>query len=328
MTVEITIIGLGQIGASIGLALEGHKDIVHRIGHDKEPAVSRRAKEIHAVDQIEYNLHNAVNNADLVLLTLPISEVKETLAQVGSDLKPGAVVMDTAPVKTIITSWIEEFLPPDRHYVGLTPVINPAYLHELDSGIDKAHTDLFQHGIIAIASPPSTNSGAIKLAADLARLVGATPLFADTAELDGLMASTHILPLLVSAALLNTTVDQPGWKEARKLAGRAYAEATSPMTLISQSDSLAEAAILNQENVLRVIDSMIASLQAMRRDIENNTLEALRERLNRARNGRINWWNQRQASDWISEETGAIDDLPKSSDIFGNLLGIRRKKKK
>lgn len=327
MSVKITIIGLGQIGASIGLALATHKDMVYRVGHDKEPAVAKRAKELQAIDRTEYNLHNSVYEADAVLLTLPMSEIQETLTQIAPDLKPGAVVMDTAPVKAVVAQWASELLPADRHYIGLTPVINPQYLHELDSGIEKAHADLFNQGIIAIASSPSTKSEAIKLAADLARAIGAAPLFADPTELDGLMASTYILPMLVSAALVNSTFAQPGWREARKVAGRAYAEATSPMTLISQAESLASAALLNRENVSRVIDGIIASLQAIRKDLQSEDQVMLEERLARARNGRINWWMERQSSNWLNEETDTTGEMPKSSDIFANLLGIRRKPK-
>ncbi len=327
MAVKISILGLGQIGASIGLALGNHKELVERIGHDKEPGIARRAKQIEAVDRTEYNLHAAVDDTDLVLLTLPMDQMRETLELIGPDLKAGSVIMDTAPVKQIVADWAEAYLPPERHYVGLTPVLNPTYLHEIDVGIDAAHADLFQHGLIAIVSPPNANSDAIKLAADLTRLVGATPMFADTAEMDGLMASTHLLPQLMAACLLNMTVDQPGWREARKVAGRAYAEATSPMIQPTTPDSLASAAILNRENVVRVIDSAVAALQSLREDIQNQDEKMLLDKLERAQIGRETWWKKRQAGDWVSEEVGATE-MPKAGDIFGNLLGIRRKPKK
>ena len=51
-------------------------------------------------------------------------------------------------------------------------------------------------------------------------LLGALPLLMDTAEADGIFSGMHVLPQLVAAALLDTTVDRPGWQDARKLAGR------------------------------------------------------------------------------------------------------------
>jgi prephenate dehydrogenase len=327
MTVQITIIGLGQIGASIGLALTNQKELLQRVGHDKEPAIARKAKQLGAVDRTEANLHNAVENADLVLLTLPMDQMRETLELIGPVLREGVVVMDTAPVKEAVAEWVKEFLPAGRHYVGLTPVLNPTYLHEIDTGIDAAHADLFQHGLVAIVSPPGGVSEAIKLAADLTRLLGAAPLFADTAEMDGLIASTHLLPQLLAAALLNVTVDQPGWREGRKIAGKAYAEVTGAMLQPTTPESLASAAIFNHVNVLRVIDSAIAALQSIRGDIQTQNNQALLDKLERAAHGRETWWRVRQVGDWAGEELVPVE-APKSSDVFGNLLGFRRKPKK
>jgi prephenate dehydrogenase len=205
-------------------------------------------------------------------------------------------------------------------------VLNPVYLHDLDSGLNAAHPDLFRDGMVAIVSPPRVPSEAIKLAADLTRLLGAKPMFVDPLEIDGLMASTHILPQLIAAALLNTTVDQPGWREGRKVAGRAYAEVTSPIAQLTDHRSLRSAALLNRENVLRVMDGLIAALQVIRGDIQGEAEEALDERLGRARRGREEWWKQRLTSEWVGEEAPS-SETPSASEWFGRLLGLGKKPK-
>lgn len=326
MAVQITIIGLGQIGTSVGLALAGHSELVQRVGYDRDIAICRRAERMGALDKAQLNLSSAVRNADIVLLSLPIDQIRETFAQVAPDLKEGVVIMDTAPVKEAVASWSSELLPANCYYVGLTPVLNPRYLHSTDSGIEAARADLFKSGLVAIVSPPRTPSEAIKLAADLTRLLGASPLFADPLEMDGIMAATHILPQLMAAALLNITVDQPGWREGSKMAGRGYAEATQPIVHPSESKTLRTSALLNQENVLRVMDSLIASLQGMRNDIANNNIEVLDQRLERARQGRDDWWKQRQKADWNREQSPTVE-LPTSSDWFSRFLGFGRKPK-
>jgi prephenate dehydrogenase len=326
MAVQVTIVGLGQIGTSIGLALAEHKQILYRVGHDRDLGTARRAEKIGALDKVMINLPAAVRNADLVILSLPIDQIRETLSLIGQDLKESAVVMDTGPVKEVVASWSKELLPEGRYYVGLTPVLNPIYLHDLDSGLTAAHPDLFRGGLVAIVSPPRIPSEAIKLAADLTRLLGANPMFVDPLEIDGLMASTHILPQLMAAALLNTTVDQPGWREGRKVAGRSYAEVTSPLVQLTDHRSLRSAALLNRENVLRVMDSLIAALQVIRSDIEDEAEEALDERLSRARRGREEWWKQRLTSDWVGEEAPA-PETPTASEWFGRLLGLGKKPK-
>ncbi len=325
MTVQITIIGLGQIGASIGLALGEHKDLVYRVGHDKDARIAREAEKLGALDKVITNLPRSVEQADLVILALPVDQIHETLEIIAPDLKESAVVMDTAPVKESIAGWAKELLPDGRYYVGLTPVINPAYLQQHDTGLESAHPDLFKDGLIAIVVPPGSASEAVKLAADLTRLLGSTPLFADPVEVDSFMSATHILPQLMAAALLNITVDQPGWREGRKMAGRAYAEVTGPIVQMGEHEALTSAALLAGDNILRVTDNLISALESLRNDIQKRDVEALSARLERARQGRQVWWQERVVAKW--EEGAPQPDYPKPGDMFGRLFGVGRKPK-
>jgi len=323
MTTQITLIGLGQIGASIGLALSEQKNLVRRVGHDIEVGVARQAEKMGAIDKVEFTLPGAVNNADLVILALPAHQVRETLGYIAPDLKENAVVMDTAPAKEAIAGWAQELLPPNRHYIGLIPVISPAYLQEHDFGVEAARSDLFHNGMMVIVTPVGASSEAIKLAADLTRLLGASHLFSDPVEIDSLMSATHLLPQLLAVALLNTTVDQPGWREGRKIAGRAYAEAISALR---DPAALAGAALINQSNITRVIDGLIASLQTLRNDIQNQNQAALQERLQRAFEGRQTWIGQRQRAQWDVEENPP-GSMPTSGEWLSRLVGLGKKKK-
>ncbi len=326
MTIQITIIGLGQIGASFGLALQSRQEQLKRVGHDKEISIARQAEKLKAIDRVEVNLHRAVREADLVLLCLPVGQIHETMQMIAEDLKEGAVVMDTAPAKEMASAWAAELFPAGRYYIGLTPVLNPSYLHATESGIEAAHEDLFQGGLMAIVAPHQSESAAIKLAADLTHLVGAKPLFADPAEIDGLMSATHLLPQLLAAALLNLTIDQPGWREGKKVAGRAYAEASAPIAhLANDPESLGASSILNRENLLRLLDGVIASLVDMRGDIDAKDEKSLNERLKRAREGREIWWAERQTGNW--GDGAAEVGIPETPGVFGRMFGIGKNPK-
>ncbi len=327
MAIQITIIGLGQIGASIGLALAERKDSIERVGHDIDPGVAKQAQKQGAVDRIDYNLPRSVEKADVVLLSIPVDQIRETMQIIAADLKEGCVVLDTAPVKEAVAVAAGELIPAQRHYVGLVPVINPKYLHETTAGLQAAHADLFQDGLLAIVAPPGVASDAVKLAADLARLVGATPMFFDKVELDSLMAATHLLPLLMSAAVLSSTVDQPGWIEARKVAGRAFAEVTGPFQHLYSPEALSSSLLSDRKNMLRVLDGAIARLQQWRDDIESEDTAALLAGIQRARAGRVLWWQQRSQANWAAEETRPATEMPSGSSIFGRLFGTGWKRK-
>ena len=56
MPVQITLIGLGQIGTSMGMALAAHKDSLLRVGHDRKVDAERAAEKLGAIDKSIHNL--------------------------------------------------------------------------------------------------------------------------------------------------------------------------------------------------------------------------------------------------------------------------------
>lgn len=326
MTVQIAIIGMDQIGASFGLALAVQKDRLQRVGFDKEIKIARQAQKLGAVDKVETSIARAVRGAELVLLCLPLDQLKQTFSVIAPELKQGCVVMETGMAKEASIGWAAELLPA-CNFVGLTPTINPAYLQESEPGIEAAHADLFKGGLMGIVASPQTDPGAIKLASDLARLVGANPLFSDPMEIDGLMTTAFLLPQLAAAAMVDSTMDQPGWREARKMAGRAYARASEPIAQISEAGSLSAAALTNRKNVIRLINGLIASLDALRKDIDANDEASLTEYLERARLGRLHWWEERQTADWLAEGGSPIE-MPEEPGVVGRIFGTGWKPKK
>lgn len=326
MSVQIVIVGLGKIGASIGLALAKHTDQVTRIGHDREPGIARRAQQRGAVDRVALNLPSAVRDAHVVILALPLHEVRSTLQVIADDLREDVVVFDTSPAKRATLDWAQQILPPKRHFIGLTPMLNPAYLHDPACGLEAAHADLFQGGMMGIVTPRGTVDAAIELAVNLTRLLGATPFFLDVDEVDGLMAGLHLLPQVMAAALVHATVDQAGWAEGRKLAGVPFALATQSMEAAESELALREAALLNREALLRGLDRLLSALNAFRQHLEVADADALHAWLERAAQGRSRWWAARQRGAW--EDAAPEPRFPSAREVFGRLLGLGREHRK
>ncbi len=324
MTVQITIVGLGQIGASAGLALAEHKSLLHRVGHDREPEAAKKAQKMGAVDDVKFNLPSAVREAKIVLLSLPAHEMRATLEIIAPDLPEGAVVMDTAPVKEAVAKWAQEILPEGRYYVGLAPAVNPLYLHRSETGVDAATVDLFKNGLISLNAQPGVPEEAVKLASDLIHLLGATPVYGDMFETDGLMTSTHLVPQLMAVALLNAIVDQPGWNDARKLAGRPFAALTSAAAHQDGFEALTEAALLNQNNVTRVLDTVIGVLGDLRQDIADGDRNGVSGRIEQALAGRQRWMVERFSAEWSEVEKPDLSELPS---VWERMFGSRKKRK-
>lgn len=322
MTVKIAIIGLGQIGASIGLALGSHKDQVTTVGYDASPEVNHKAHKMGVVENLGHGLSASVKEADMVILALPLDQVHETLRSIAQDVREEAVVIDTAPVKSAVAAWAEELLPPGRHYVGLSLALNPLVLDETGTGIQAARADLFQNGLAAVTAPHGTAGDAIKLTASFVTLLGARAYFADLAEVDGIMATVHTLPALAAAALTEMVIGQPGWADIRKLAGRPFVAAMRPLDA-EEPGALAEAAQKNRMNTVRVLDEYIAALQSLRDEMDGEEEKNLQVRLERITNARAQWRRACADGDWQSIES-LEQEIPTSSELLGQQLGLGR----
>jgi prephenate dehydrogenase len=224
-----------------------------------------------------------------------------------------------------VAAWAKQLLPLGRFYVGLTPAINPQYLHGTDSGVIAAHADLFDKGLMAVNALPGTPSNVFELAMELVQLLGASPLLMDITEADGVFSAVHTLPELAAAALLDTTVDKPGWQEARKLAGRPFATVTSGVVNQDNTASLVQSAIENRENMVRLLNAYITSLINLRDDIDAGNREAITERLENALKGRDRWLNGRIAGEWLKGEREAFNAPSFGERMSQMFLGSRFK---
>ncbi len=331
MSAQLTIIGLGQIGASIGMALRDNNNALERVGFDKDGAVSRAAETLGVVNRIT-RLPEAVKNADIVILCLPLGEMRETLKLIGPALKDGTVVLDTAPIKRPMTKWAQEYLPASCYYLGLVPSLTLAALTESETGFKAARPDLFKQTVMIIDAPPATPSNIEQMAVGFVQLLGAKPLLTDMAESDGLMTMTHVLPQLAAAALLDATVDEPGWSEARKMAGRPYVGVTGGLGYYDDPASLCTAAIENPKGAMYALEVMIASLQGLHDDIGRGDSIEVMDRLQHAFDSRERWLDERSAASWL-HEGGNPAEIPNVGEqimqiFFGSRIMDRNKKKK
>jgi prephenate dehydrogenase len=325
MTVQITILGLGQLGTSIGLALAKSKDQVTRLGNDREPEIARQAQKQGAVDKVVFNLPAAVEAADVVVLAVPFDEVYDTLKAIAQDLKPGVVVLDTSPAAQQSMSWSKELMPDsDRYFLTLTPALAARCLLDSEQESAVGRADAFQDSLMAFTSAPGTDESAITLTENFIRLVGASPMISDPLEVDGLVSATRLLPELLATSLVNAELAQPGWSEARKLAGRPYALVGQIMEEAGSARALAQAALANRENVLRLLDALSLEIRELRAELEISDAALVEARLEKAHKGHKAWWEKRLSAKWDANEKAP--GMPTAGEVFGRLFGIRPRK--
>ncbi|MCU0508628.1 MAG: prephenate dehydrogenase/arogenate dehydrogenase family protein [Anaerolineae bacterium] len=294
---HIAIVGLGLVGQSIGLALRRYPEKVTVVGHDPSPDLSSKAKRAGAVERAEWNLINAVINADRIVLALPLNEIRATLEAIKQDLQPGCVIVDTADVKAPVMQWAAEILPPEVHFVGGHPILLTDALEP-----DAARADLFDGKLFCLTPDARTDAAGVRLAADIAEAIGAKPYFMDAQEHDGLAAGAQNLPALLAAALMAVTTGSPGWKEMRKLAGNQYYAGT--LLVAGSGKQVAADALANRENTVHWLDAVMAELQSYKAQLLAGDAEEMAKDVDRGLAAGKSWLNAAVSGQW------EIDGIP------------------
>ncbi|MFN2219475.1 MAG: prephenate dehydrogenase [Anaerolineae bacterium] len=319
---RVTIVGLGLIGSSLGLALRKAGVTAAVIGHDSGQGVAHEAKRIGAVDKTDWNLISACEEADLVILATPVRAIEELFKVLARNLRPGCVILDTAAVKQPVMAWAAASLPDEVHFVGGNPILSKAIRGQWS--VENARADLFEGSLFCLVPAPETDPDAIQLVSNMASIIGSRPLFLDAAEHDGLVAAVDHLPTLLSLAMLETVIDQPAWRELRKVAGPAFESSTQLVTANSVAHS--DLSTLNRENVVRWIDALSAELASLREVVAEGDIDPLDDRILHALEERQKWLHDRGEGIWYE---GPDTEMPTRTTLADALLGSfwRRKPK-
>ncbi len=210
---RVAIVGLGQIGGSLGLAL-GRTGAWHRTGCDARVANARAALAAGAVDEVALSVEAACADAELIVLAAPVDALPALVARAAAAANKGAVLLDTGSARRGITEALRA-----AHAGGVRACGGHPLAGNEGRGLRAARADLFD-GAPFVLLPAA---GRVPpLARALVRDVGAQPLVVDARTHDAALARTSHLPYVLARALARVG----GAAARRRLAGPGFASAT------------------------------------------------------------------------------------------------------
>ena len=143
---KLTIVGTGLIGTSMALALkEANINNLEIVGTDYNRDSRVGAQKSGGFDKIENKLLNAIHDADIVILAVPVMAMEETMGYIAPELKEGCIVTDVGSTKRTIAEWASSILPEHVDYVGGHPMAGKEISSveiELEKIIEKLKIDL------------------------------------------------------------------------------------------------------------------------------------------------------------------------------------------
>ena len=262
---RITIVGMGPIGASIGLALKRARlSDLEIVGTSGNRQALSAASKIGAVDSTSNHLRSAVEDADLVLLDSHVNETKDFLEAIGPVLKDGCIVTDTVATKVQVLEWAEKFLPDRVSFVGGRPLPKT-----LPAQVEDADPSIFEDTEYCIIPSTSADTASVRAVVGLVERLRAKPLFLGAHEHDSYAAAMTYLPIVMSSAFVTATAGSEGWKEMHRLAAAEFRDFSSLASNDPQDNQ--EASLANPEALVHWVDQLITVLYAYRNQIKDRS---------------------------------------------------------
>lgn len=304
---RITIVGMGPLGVSLGLALRKIRlKNTEVVGHCIDRNTESEINELKAFDAMEGNLQRALEGAQLIIIDCPINESRDLFEAVGSSISEGAILTDMGSSKKRSAAWAEEFLPNTVSYVGGRPLIKT----NLNS-LEHCSPDLFKGIDYCVIPSKSAEDQATKTVVGLAESIGAKPYFLDVDEHDSYSAAMDNLPHLISTAFVNATTASESWREMHRSAGNLF-DNQSALSANDPTDTEAESLTMS-EPLIYWIDQMILSLHKLRTELRDDSEEFLESF--------IHAWEQRAR--WeagVIDQNTDMEQLPSASESMASAL--------
>ncbi|AYG60728.1 prephenate/arogenate dehydrogenase family protein [Rhizobium jaguaris] len=199
---RIALIGIGLIGSSIAHDIK-------RLDLAKEVVIStrsvetlKRAEELKLGDRYTPSSAEAVKDADLVVVSVPVGASGSVAAEISAHLKPGAIVTDVGSTKASVIAQMQPHMPSNVHFIPGHPIAGTE-----KSGPDAGFAGLFEGRWCIFTPIPGTDEQAIKRLRHFWETLGSRVDEMDAAHHDKVLAIVSHLPHLIAYNIVGTADD-------------------------------------------------------------------------------------------------------------------------
>ena len=200
MIERLAILGVGLIGGSLALSLKQQGLVQQVVGYGRSTANLTEALDLGIIDEAVESAAEAVQNADMVVMAVPIASMRGLLVEIKPYLSDSAILTDVGSAKAC---WIEDVL---SVWQGVWPV-NAVPAHPIagaeKSGAAAALANLYQDRKVVITPHGQSSESAVAKVTQMWQATGADVRFMSAEEHDQTFAWTSHLPHLLSFALVD-----------------------------------------------------------------------------------------------------------------------------
>jgi len=280
---HLVIIGVGLIGGSFALDLKKHGLVGRVTGVGRGRANLEKALELGIIDAIADTAAEAVRDADLVLLAIPVSAMAAVFRDIAGGLPSACILTDAGSTKQDVIAAARVGL---GGKVGQFVPGHPIAGAE-NNGADAARTGLYQHKPFIMTPLPENTDAAVAAVRALWEACGANVSHMEPYQHDHVFAAVSHLPHLVSFALMEELAGRPDAETYFRYAGSGFRDFTRIAG--SHPEMWRDISMANKDALVTELEAFIAKLSVMRDLLESGDSDALEALFSRAREARHNW---------------------------------------
>jgi cyclohexadieny/prephenate dehydrogenase len=278
---KLAVIGCGLIGSSLIRGARAAGVVGEIAVADASPAARERVQALDLADRVTADAADAVRDADLVVLGVPVLAMGESARAAASGLKPGAILTDVGSVKASVAEALALAAPEGVFVVPGHPIAGTE-----QSGPDAGFAELF-HNRWVILTPQKREDDAyleaVQRLADFWKALGSNVERMDAAHHDLVLAVTSHLPHLIAYNIVGTAADLEEVTQAEVM--KYSAGGFRDFTRIAASDPTMwrDIFLANRDAVLEILGRFTEDLQALSRAIRWEEGDKLFELFSRTR---------------------------------------------
>jgi prephenate dehydrogenase len=251
---KITLIGVGLLGGSLGLALKHRRLAGNITGYVRRPASIRECKASGAVDVATLDLHEAVVGADLIVFCTPLAQMRPLAQQMVSSVKPGTIITDVGSVKSSVVAELEPlFAKVGAFFIGSHPMAGGEQM-----GVSAARADLFEQAVCVVTPTKKKSSRMILKVEGLWKEVGAKVLRLSPGEHDKLVGRSSHLPHVLAAILVQSVLNSKTTKEQRLLCANGFRDSTRVAS--GSPEMWRDIVLANRQNLIASMEGFAGNL--------------------------------------------------------------------
>ncbi|MGE0753000.1 MAG: prephenate/arogenate dehydrogenase family protein [Variibacter sp.] len=275
---RLALIGTGLIGGSIARAARAQGAVRSIVATARSAATRQRVRELGFADVVTETSAEAVKNADLVIVCVPVGACGAVAQEVGPHLKDGAIVSDVGSVKASVMREMAPHLPPDVYFVPAHPVAGTE-----NSGPDAGFAELFVNRWCILTPPEGTDAAVVEKLAAFWSAIGANVQVMTAEHHDLVLAITSHLPHLIAYTIVGTAEDlsEVTQSEVLKFSAGGFRD----FTRIAASDPTMwrDVFLNNKDAVLEMLGTFNEDLSQLTRAIRRGDGDALFDHFTRTR---------------------------------------------